>query len=235
MPSSHLILCRPLLLLPPIPPSIRVFSNESTRRMRWPKYWSFSFSISTSKEIPGLISFRMDWLDLPAVQGTLKSLLEHHSSKASILWRSAFFTVQLSHPYMTTGKTIALTRRTFVDHFICYQIFGHIVVHSTSFYPFTVLESSSNALSLIPDICNLHHFSFSGAGWVEPYQLLLIFSNKHFDLFIFVCFPLLTFVDPSSSFYNLFSLLALGSICSSYCSFLRWMFRKSTVNFSLFF
>ena len=114
MPSSHLILCHPLLLLPPIPPSIRVFSNESTLRMRWPKYWSFSFSISPSNEYPGLISFRMDWLDLLAVQGTLKSLLQHHSSKASIFQRSAFFTIQLSHPYMTTGKTIALTRRTFV-------------------------------------------------------------------------------------------------------------------------
>ena len=114
MPSSHLILSLPLLLLPPIPPSITVFSNESTLRMRWPKYWSFSFSISPSKEYPGLISFRMDWLDLPVVQGILKSLLQHHSSKASILWRSAFFTVQLSYPYMTTGKTIALTRWTFV-------------------------------------------------------------------------------------------------------------------------
>ena len=114
MPSSHLILCRPLLLLPPIPPSIRVFSNESTLHMRWPKYWSFSFNISPSKEYPGLISFRMDWLDLLAVQGTLKSLLQHHSSKASILRHSAFFTVQLSYPYMTTGKTIALTRQTFV-------------------------------------------------------------------------------------------------------------------------
>jgi len=112
MPSSHLILCRSLFLLPPIPPSIRVFSNESTHCMRWPKYWSFSFSITSSKEIPGLISFRMDWLDLLVVQGTLKSLLQHHSSKASILRRSAFFTVQLSHPYMTTGKTIALTRQT---------------------------------------------------------------------------------------------------------------------------
>ena len=109
MPSSHLILCRPLLLLPPIPPSIRVFSNESTLRMRWPKYWSFNFSIIPSKEIPGLISFKMDWLDLLAVQGTLKSLLQHHSSKASILQCSAFFTVQISHPYMTTGKIIALT------------------------------------------------------------------------------------------------------------------------------
>ena len=110
MPSSHLILCHPLLLLPPIRPSIRVFSNEPSLRMRWPKYWSFSFSISPSKEHPGLISFRMDWLDLLAVQGTLKSFLQHHSSKASILQHSAFFTVQLSHPYMTTGKTIALTR-----------------------------------------------------------------------------------------------------------------------------
>ena len=114
MPSSHLILCRPLLLLPPIPPSIRVFSNESTLRMRWPKYRSFSFSIIPSKEHPGLISFRMDWLDLLAVQVTLKSLLQHHSSKSSIFQCSAFFTVQLSHPYMTTGKTIALTRQTFV-------------------------------------------------------------------------------------------------------------------------
>ena len=114
MPSSHLILCCPLLLLPLIPPSIRVFSNESTLHMRWPKYRSFSFSIIPSKEHPGLISFRMDWLDLLAVQGTLKSFLQHHSSKASILLCSAFFTVQLSHPYMTTGKTIALTRWTFV-------------------------------------------------------------------------------------------------------------------------
>ena len=114
MPSSHLTLCRPLLLLLPIPPSIRVFSNKSTLHMMWPKQWSFSFSIISSKEIPGLISFRMDWLDLLAVQGTLKSLLQHHSSKASVLQHSAFFTVQFSHPYMTTGKTIPLTRWTFV-------------------------------------------------------------------------------------------------------------------------
>ena len=114
MPSNHLILCHPLLLLPSIFPSIRVFSNESALRIRWPKYWSFSFSISPSNEHPGPISFSMDWLDLLAVQGTLKSLLQHHSSKALILWRSDFFIVQLSHPYMTTGKTIALTRRTFV-------------------------------------------------------------------------------------------------------------------------
>ena len=114
MPSNHLILCHPLLLLPPTSPSIRVFSNESTLRMRWPKYWSFSFSISPSNEHPGLISPRTGWLDFLAVQGTLKTLLQHHSSKASILRHSAFFTVQLSHPCMTTGKTIALTRWTFV-------------------------------------------------------------------------------------------------------------------------
>ena len=114
MPFSHLILCHPLLLLPPIPPSIRVFSNESTLHIRWPKYWSFSLIISPSNEHPGLISFRMDWLDLLAVQGTFKSLLQHHSSKALIIWHSAFFTVQLSYPYMTTGKTIDLIRWSFV-------------------------------------------------------------------------------------------------------------------------
>ena len=117
MPSNHLILCHPLLLLPPIPPRIRVFSNESTLRMRWPKYWSFSFSISPSNEYSRLISFRIDWLHLHAVQGTLKSLLQYHSLKASIFRRSAFFMVQLSHPNMTTGKTIALTRQTFVSAF----------------------------------------------------------------------------------------------------------------------
>ena len=115
MPSSHLILCHPLLLLPPIPPSVRDFSNESTLHTRWPKYWSFSFSIIPSNEHPGLISFRMDWLDLLALQGTLKSLLQHYSSKASIFQCSAFFIVQLSHPYMTTGKTVVLTRWNFVD------------------------------------------------------------------------------------------------------------------------
>ena len=114
MPSSHLLLCHPLLFLPIIPHSIRVFSNESTFHMRWPKYWSFSFSISPSNEHPGLISFRRDWLDLLAIQGIFKSLLQHHCSKASVLWRSAFFTVQLSHPYLTTGKTIAFTRTELV-------------------------------------------------------------------------------------------------------------------------
>ena len=123
MPSNHLIICRPLFLLPPIPPSIRVFSNQSTLCMRWPKYWSFSFSFSPSNEHPGLISFRIDWLDLLAVQGTLKSLLQHHSSKASILQRSAFFTAQLSQPYMTTGKAIGLTRWTFVGKYcLCFSI-----------------------------------------------------------------------------------------------------------------
>ena len=130
MPSNRLILCRPLLLLPSIFPGISVFSNESVLRIRWPKYWSFSFSISPSNEYLGLISFRMDWLDLPAVQGTLKSLLQHQSSKASILQRSAFFTVQLSHPYMTTGKTIALTRQTFVGKVVSlhFNILSRLVI-----------------------------------------------------------------------------------------------------------
>ena len=130
MPSSHLILCCPIPLLPPIPPSIRVFSNESSFHMRWLKYWSFSFSISPSNEHPGLISFRMDWLDLLAVQGTLKRLLQHHSSKASILSRSAFFTVQLSHPYMTTGKTTAMTRRTSVSKviFLLFYMLSRLVI-----------------------------------------------------------------------------------------------------------
>jgi len=130
MSSNHLILCHALLLLPPIPPSIRVFSNESTLCIRWPKYWNFSFSISSTNEHPGLISFRMDWLDLLAVQGTLKSLLQHHSSKASILWCSAFFTVQFWHPYIITGKTIALTRWTFVGKVISllFNILSRLVI-----------------------------------------------------------------------------------------------------------
>ena len=130
MPSNHLIFCHPLLLLPLIFPSIRVFSNESVLRIRWPKYWSFSFNISPCNEHPRLISFRMNWLDLLAVQGTLKSLLQHHTSKASILWRSAFFIVQLSHPYVTTGKTIALTRRTFVDKVmpLLFNILSRLVI-----------------------------------------------------------------------------------------------------------
>ena len=134
MPPSHLILCRPLLFLPPTPPSIRVLSNESTHRMTWPKYWSFSLSISPSNEHPGLISFRMNWLDLLAVQGTRKSLLQYHSSKASILWRSAFLIVQLSHPYMTTGKTIALIRWSFVGKVIS-LLFNMLSRLVTTFLP----------------------------------------------------------------------------------------------------
>ena len=134
MLSSHLIFCCPLLLLPPIPPSIRVFSNESTLRMRWPKYWSFSFNISPTNEHPGLISFRMDWFCLLVVQGTLKSLLQHHSSVASILRHSAFYIVQLSHPYMTTGKTIALTRRTFVGK-VMSLVFNMLSRLVTTFLP----------------------------------------------------------------------------------------------------
>ena len=166
MPSSHLILCRPLLLLPPIPPSIRVFSNESALRMRWPQYCSFSFSISPSNEHPGLISFRMDWLDLLAVQGTLKSLLQHHSSKASILRCSAFFTVQLSHPYMTTRKIIALTRWTFVGKVmsLLFNMLSRLVI---TFLPRSkcllipsavILEpkkiKSDTASTLSPSICH---------------------------------------------------------------------------------
>ena len=136
MPSSHLILYRPLLPLPPILLGIRVFSTESTLCMRWPKYWSFSFSISPSNEHPGLICFRMDCLDIPAVQGTLKSLLQHHSSKASILWCSAFSTVKLSHPYMTTGKTIALTRQTFVGKVmpLFFKMLSRLVHRNTKFF-----------------------------------------------------------------------------------------------------
>ena len=150
MASSHLILCRSLLLLPSIFPSIRVFSNESTIHMRWPKYWSFSFNISPSNEHPGLISFRMDWLDVLAVQGTLKSLLQHHSSKASILWCSAFFTVQLSHPYMTTGKTIALTRRTFIGK-VMSLLFNMLSRLVTTFLPRSTLESTFFRINQFPD------------------------------------------------------------------------------------
>ena len=154
MPSSHLILCRPLLLLPPIPPCIRVFSNESTLHMRWPKYWSFSFNISPSNEPPGLISFRMDWLDLLAVQGTLKSLLQHHSSKALILQCSVLFTVQLLHPYMTTGKTIALTRWTFVGKTmsLLFNMLSRLII--------TVLPRSKKRLLYLPLVRTLSSVPF---------------------------------------------------------------------------
>ena len=158
MPSSHLILCRPLLLLPPIPPSIRVFSNESTLHMRWPKYWSFSFSISPSNEHPGLISFRMDWLDLLAVQAILKSFLQHHSSKASVLQHSAFFTIQLSHPYMTTGKT--LTRQTFVGKVMS------LLLNMLSRLVITFLPRSK---------CLVHFFNFTF------YHLFPLECNLHED------------------------------------------------------
>jgi len=151
MTSSHLILCCPLLLLP-IPPSIRVFSYESTLRMRWPKYWSFNFSIILSKEHPGQI-FRMDWLDLLAVQGTLKSLLQHHSSKASILLHSAFFTVQLSHPYMTTGKTIALTRWTFVGKVMS------LLLNMLSKLVITFLQLSNVEIYISFHVCNFKYFA----------------------------------------------------------------------------
>ena len=146
MPSNHLILCRPLLLLPPVPPSIRDYSNESTLCMMWPKYWSFSFSIIPSKEHPGLISFRMDWLDLPAVQGTLKSLLQHHSSKASILQCSVFFIVQLSLPYITTGKNIALNRWTFVGKVIS------LLINMLSRFVIAFLLQSKCFLNFLPAV-----------------------------------------------------------------------------------
>ena len=175
MPSSHLILCHPLLLLPPILPSIRVFSNESTLHMRWPKYWSFTFSINPSNEHPGLISFRMDWLELLAVQGTLKSLLQHHSSKASILWCSAFFTVQLSHSYMTTGQTATLTRWIFVGKVmpLLFNMLSRLVIdflprskhHLISWLQATICSdfgTQKNSLSLFPHLfamkCNDLHF-----------------------------------------------------------------------------
>ena len=150
MPSSHLILCRPLLLLPPVAPSIRVFSNESTLHMRWPKYWSFSLSISPSNEHPGLISFRMDWLDLLAVQGTLKSLLQHHSSKAPIFRCSAFFTVQLSYPYMTTGKTMALPRQTFVGK-VMSLLFNMLSMLVTTSLPRSVSFNFMAAITICSD------------------------------------------------------------------------------------
>jgi len=168
MPSSHLILCRPLLLLPPIPPRIRVFSNELTLRIRWPKYWSFSFSIIPTKEIPGLISFRMDWLDLLAVQGTFKSLLQPHTSKASILWRSAFFTVRLSHLYMTTGKTIALTRRTFAGK---------------------VMSLLLNVLSRL-DITFLPRSKHLLISWLQSLPAVILEPPKNKVWHCFHCFPI---------------------------------------------
>ena len=160
MPSSHLILCHPLFLLPSIFPSIRVFSNESALRIRWPKYWSFSFNMSPSNEHPGLISFRMDWLDLLAVQGTLKSLLQHHSSKASILQCSAFFIVQLSHPYVTTGKTIALTRQTFVDKgmSLLFNMLSRLVI---TFFPSLVKQAVCHSQRVESNVLSHTNFVFT--------------------------------------------------------------------------
>ena len=176
MPSSHLILCHPLLLLPPVPPSIRVFSNESALRTRWPKYWNFSFIISSLNEHPGLISFRMDWLDLLAVQGTLKSLLQYHSSKASILQHSAFFIIQLSHPYMTTGKTIALTRRTFVGK-VMSLLFNMLSRFVVTFLPRSKWKQYANHVSIH---LNVYLFSKYQARHIccfrSPVALLSTFS-----------------------------------------------------------
>ena len=168
MPSNHLILCCPLLLLPPIPPSIRVFSNESALHIRWPKYWSFSFSIIPSKEHPGLISFRMDWLDLLAVQGTLNSLLQHHSLKASILQGSAFFIVQFSHQYMTTGKTITLTRQTFVGKVmsLLFNMLSRLVI--------TFLPRSKRLL----------------ISWLQPLSVVILEPPKIKVSHCFHCFPI---------------------------------------------
>ena len=168
MPSNHLILCHPLLFLPSIFPSIRVFSNESALRIRWPKYWSFSFNISPSSEHPGMISFRMDWLDLLAVQGTLKSLLQHHSSKASICLRSGFFIVQLSHPYMTIGKTIALTRWTFVGKvmFLLYNMLSRLVT--------TFLSRSKHLL----------------ISWLQSPSAVILEPQKIKSVNCFHCFPI---------------------------------------------
>jgi len=168
MPSNHLILCHPLLLPPSIFPSIRVFSNESALRMRWPKYWSFSFNISPSNEHSGLISFRMDWLDLLAVQGTLKSLLQHHSSKASILWHSSFFVVQLSHPYMTTGKTIALTGQIFVGKVmsLLFNVLSRLVI--------TFLPRSRRLL----------------ISWLQSSSAVIFGAQKNKVSHCFHCFPI---------------------------------------------
>ena len=180
MPSSHLILCRPLLLLPPIPPSIRVFSNESTLHMRWPKYWSFSFSISSSNEHPGLISLRMDCLDLLAVQGTLKSLLQYHSSKASILWHLAFFTVQLSHPYMTTRETIALTRQTFVGKVmsLLFNMLSRLVITFLPRSKYLLISRLQSPSAVILEPKNIKSATVSPSishGVMGPVAMILVF------------------------------------------------------------
>ena len=223
MPSSHLILCHPLLLLPPIPPSIRVFSKESTLHIRWPKYWSFSFSISPSNEHPGLISFRMDWLDLFAVQGTLKSLLQHHSSKASILQCSVFFIVQLSHPYMTTGKTIALTKQTFVGKVtsLLFNMLSRLVI---TFLPrskhllISWLQSTSAVILEPPKIKSDNVFTVSPSISHEvmgPDAMILVFWMLRFK-------P--TFSLSSFTFIKrLFSSSSLSAIRVVSSAYLRWL------------
>ena len=189
MPSSHLILCRSLLLLPPIPPRIRVLSNESTLRMRWSKYWSFNFSISPSKEHPGLISFRVDWLDLLAVQGILKSLLQHHSSKASIVPRSAFFIVQLSHPYMTTGKTIALTRRTFVGK-VMSLLFNMLSMFISVQFSRSVVSNSLRPLGNLNKLSRLVVILLYGTWLTHRLRLLwmaCLHELQHSIFQIFLC------------------------------------------------
>ena len=196
MPSSQLILCRPLLLLPPIPPSIRVFSNESTLRMRWPKYWSSNFSIILSKEIPGLISFRMDWLDLLAVQGTLRNLLQHHSSKASILWHSAFFTVQLSHPYMTTGKTIALNRRQSNVSFFQYAISNKTWVQ----WPLISWVAQRKLLNSVKSPC--FPLTSETSQWAITYLCLLSPNYTVFQFLANISFQLQGITHSLPSFKN---------------------------------
>ena len=209
MPSSHLILCRPLFLLPPIPPSIRLFSNESTLLTRWPNYWSFSFNIIPSKEIPGLISFRIDWLNLLTVQGTLKSLLQHHGSKASILRRSAFFTVQLSHPYMITGKTRALTRRTFVGK---------------------VMSLLLNMLSRLVKI------SFQGVSVFYFMAAVTICSDpgayKNKVWHCFHCFPIYfpEVMEPDAMIFVFWMLSFKPTFSLSYFTFIKWLFSSSSLS-----
>ena len=231
MPSSHLILCRPLLLLPPILPSFRLFSNESTFHMRWPKYWTFSFSISPSNEYSGLISFRMDWLDLLAVEGTLKSLLQHHSSKASILWRSVFFTVQLSHPYMTTGITIALTRRTFVGKVmsLLFNMLSRLVITfllRSKHFLISWLQSPS-AVILEPQKIKSDTVSPSIAHEVMgPDDMILVFWMLSFKpTFSLSSFTFIKRLVSSSSFYHKGGVIcisevidvSLGNLDSSLC------------------
>ena len=203
MPSKHLILCCPLLLLPSIFPSIRVFSNESALHIRWPKYWSFRFNLSSSNEHPGLISFRMDWLDLLAVQGTLKSLLQHHSSKASILWRSAFCMVQLSHPYRTTGKTIALTRWTFVDKLmsLLFNVLSRLVI--------TFLSSSKHLL----------------ISWLQSPSAVILKPPKIKSVTIFH-----ELMGPDAMIFVFWMLSFKPTFSLSYFTFIRRLFSSSSLS-----